>query len=220
MEDYKLLRERMVQIQIKRRGIKDSRILEVFKTVPRHLFVQKPYRYLAYEDRPLPIGFDQTISQPYIVALMTKLLDVQPNDRILEIGTGSGYQAAILSRLCSWAFSIERFQSLASQAENTLEEVGYDNVTIVCKDGGQGLEKHSPFDGIIITAAAPSIPQPLIDQLKPGGSLISPIGNRSRQILQRLTKLPDGEIEIDDLIPVVFVPLRGNYGWLPNDPDF
>jgi protein-L-isoaspartate(D-aspartate) O-methyltransferase len=220
MEDFKLLRERMVRDQLKRRGINDSRILEVFETVPRHVFVEQQYTYMAYEDRPLPIGFDQTISQPYIVALMTELLNVQPQERVLEIGTGSGYQSAILSHLCAHVYSIERFQSLALKAEKVLKELGYDNISIFCSDGSLGLEKHSPFDKIVITAAAPGIPQPLIDQLKAGGRLVIPVGNRSRQILQRLIKSPDGNIETDDLIPVVFVPLRGVYGWLHNDPEF
>ncbi len=145
---------------------------------------------------------------------------MQQQDRILEIGTGSGYQAAILSRLCDHVYSLERFQPLALAAKKVLEELEYDNTTIECKDGSLGLEELSPFDGIMITAAAPDIPQPLIDQLKPGGRLIIPVGNRSHQMLQRLTKLPDGTVETDDLIPVVFVPLRGAYGWLPNDSGF
>lgn len=217
MEDWDLLREKMVRDQIERRGIHDGRILEVFRSVPRHVFVPQMYRYAAYEDRPLPIGDGQTISQPYIVALMTQLMNIQPQERILEIGTGSGYQAAILSRLASHVYSIERFNSLAKQAENNLTESGFTNVTIFNRDGSLGLEEYSPYDGVLITAGAPSIPQPLIDQLKPGGKLVIPVGSRTSQMLKRLIKQADGSTEIDDLIPVVFVPLKGKHGWNNND---
>ena len=213
MEDWDLLRERMVRDQIERRGIHDSRILEVFRSVPRHNFVPAPYQHAAYEDRPLPIGDSQTISQPYIVALMTQLLNVQADERILEIGSGSGYQAAILSRLAAHVYSIERIKSLAQQAEKSLAESGVSNVTIFNQDGSLGLEEYSPFDGVLITAGAPSIPQPLIDQLKPGGKLVIPVGSRTSQVLKRLIKQADGSTEIDDLIPVVFVPLKGKHGW-------
>src|SRR5665648_686915 len=207
MEDWDLLRERMVRDQIEWRGIHDSRILEVFRSVPRHNYVPPPYQHAAYEDRPLPIGNGQTISQPYIVALMTQLMNVQPDERILEIGSGSGYQAAILSRLAAHVYSIERIKSLAQQAEKNLSESGVSNVTVFNRDGSLGLEEYSPYDGVLITAGAPSIPQPLIDQLKPGGKLVIPVGGRTSQMLKRLIKQADGSTEIDDLIPVMFVPL-------------
>ena len=217
MEDWDLLREQMVRNQIERRGIHDSRILEVFRTVPRHIFVPEPYRHAAYEDRPLPIGNGQTISQPYIVALMTQLMNVQPDESILEIGSGSGYQAAILSRLAARVYSVERIKSLAQQAEKNLSEAGCSNVKIFNRDGSLGLEEYSPFDGVLITAGAPSIPQPLIDQLKAGGKLVIPVGSRTGQMLKRLIKQSDGSTEIDDLIPVMFVPLKGKHGWSGDD---
>jgi len=217
MDNTQATREKMVRDQIERRGVLDPRVLEAMNVVPRHLFVPAEYRNMAYQDRPLPIGQDQTISQPYIVALMTEQLSLKPEDIVLEIGTGSGYQAGILSRLVKQVYTIERFQPLAQMAKRVLKELRYDNVTVICQDGSLGLKEHMPFDAILIGAASPKVPEPLLDQLKIGGRIIVPIGGSGHQILQRMTKGLDGNLETDELIPVIFVPLRGYYGWHEDD---
>lgn len=217
MESFEFAREKMVRDQIQRRGVKDLQVLEVMRSVPRHLFVTKDDQTLAYQDHPLPIGYDQTISQPYIVALMTEQLQLKPEEIVLEIGTGSGYQAAILSRLVKHVYSIERIQPLANQAKTVLKNLAYDNVDIFCKDGSLGLQEFAPYDAILITAAAPAIPQPLLDQLKPEGRILLPVGSSGHQILLRIKKMPDGSLISDELIPVVFVPLRGFFGWHEDD---
>ncbi|MHB8133742.1 MAG: protein-L-isoaspartate(D-aspartate) O-methyltransferase [Anaerolineaceae bacterium] len=217
MDNTQAAREKMVRDQIQRRGVVDPRILDAMNVVPRHLFVPAEYQNLAYQDRPLSIGLGQTISQPYIVALMTAQLRLTPEDIVLEIGTGSGYQAGILSRLVKQVYTIERFQPLAQMAKRVLKDLGYENVTVICQDGTLGLKEHAPFDAILIGAASPKIPEPLLDQLNIGGRIIVPIGGSGHQILQCVTKRLDGKLETDELFPVIFVPLRGYYGWHEDD---
>ena len=196
----------MVEKQIERRGINDPRVLEVMRDTPRHLFIPEYLKEMAYEDGPLPIGEGQTISQPYIVALMTELLELKGDEKILEIGTGSGYQAAVLSALVSEVFSIEIVKNLVDRAELRLKNMGYKNVTIRWGDGYKGWPGEAPFDGIIVTAAPDKIPQLLIDQLKVGGRLVVPIGTH-RQELKVITKDKDGTIQSKNIIPVRFVPM-------------
>ncbi len=201
------LRRRMVKEQILARGIRNPRVLEALQSVPRHWFVPASVQDRAYQDRPLPIGSSQTISQPYIVAIMTELLDPQPEDTILEIGTGSGYQAAILSPLVARVYSIEIVPELADRARSVLAERGYDNVTVITGDGYRGLPEHAPFNGVILTAAPETIPQPLIDQLAVGARLIAPVGRFDQQLVV-LKRTPNG-IERRNIFPVRFVPMTG-----------
>ncbi len=217
MEDFSLLRDLMVKNQIEQRGIRDERILNVFRTTPRHAFVPPAYQNMAYQDRPLPIGDGQTISQPYIVALMTELINPQPDQSILEIGTGSGYQAAILSQLVKEVFSIERHPSLFQQTATLFKTLGYTNIHALYGDGSQGLPDEAPFDAILVTAAAPQIPSILLNQLKKQGKIIAPIGKRSSQTLVRWVKQTDGSLTKEELSAVAFVPLRGEYGWLEDE---
>jgi len=209
--DFVQARERMVERQIANRGISSPRVLEAFRSVPRHKFVPEHKREFAYSDGPLPIGKGQTISQPYIVAYMTEVLTLEPEDRVLEVGTGSGYQAAILGELAGEVYTIERHQSLADTAARLLEQMAYDNIHVVQGDGTHGLPDHAPFDGVIVTAAAPEVPQPLLDQLAEDGRLIMPVGSRGGQVL-KLYHREEGEITIQTLSPVAFVPLVGDYG--------
>lgn len=214
MEDalYASEREQMVETQIVRRGVRDVRVLEAMREVPRHLFVAPEYRYLAYSDGPLPIGHGQTISQPYIVALMSELLQLKGDEKVLEVGTGSGYQAAVLSYLAREVHTIERYANLARYAAVILKELGLDNVHVHTGDGSKGLPEHAPFDAIIVTAAAPNIPRPLLDQLKDGGRLVIPVGGRGGQVLERWVR--QGErYDYESIIPVAFVPLVGEQGW-------
>jgi protein-L-isoaspartate(D-aspartate) O-methyltransferase len=198
----------MVEWQIKARGVKDPRVLEAMQSVPRHLFVPKNRRSHSYSDGPLPIGSGQTISQPYIVALMTELLDLDESDTVLEVGTGSGYQAAVLAEIVQKVLTIEIKEELGLQAGKRLKELGYGNVDVHIGDGYEGLPGKAPFDGIIVTAAARDVPEPLIRQLRPGGRLVIPVGRPySIQSLLLITKDEDGEIESRTIIPVAFVPL-------------
>jgi protein-L-isoaspartate(D-aspartate) O-methyltransferase len=202
-------RHQMVE-QIRGRGVTDAAVLAALEAVPRHLFVPEPERAKAYEDRPLPIGDGQTISQPYMVALMTSLLELRPGERVLEIGTGSGYQAAVLSRVAAEVYTIEIRQSLAERARRTLADLGYRNVHARTGDGFQGWREAAPFDGILVTAAPPSVPDPLLRQLKTGGRLVIPVGDRnSLQSLLVLTKRPDGGFDRANVMPVYFVPMTG-----------
>ncbi|RJP69610.1 MAG: protein-L-isoaspartate(D-aspartate) O-methyltransferase [Candidatus Abyssobacteria bacterium SURF_17] len=205
-------RRRMVERQLRARGITDERVLASMLLVPRHEFVPEELRDQAYEDHPLAIGENQTISQPYMVAVMTQELQLKPSDVVLEIGTGSGYQAAVLSRLASAVYTIERHQSLAFIAHTTLREVGYRNVIVICSDGSGGLPDKAPFDGIIVTAGAPEIPHALLDQLGEGGRLVIPVGEKMLQVCKRITK-HGGRFETQDVTGCVFVPLIGKFGW-------
>jgi len=198
----------MVRRQIEARGVSDARVLAAMRQVPRHRFVPASQRAHAYEDRPLPIGEGQTISQPYIVALMTELAALEPGDRVLEVGTGCGYQAAVLAEIGVEVFSIEIIESLATQAEAILSELGYrEKVKIRRGDGYAGWPEHAPFDAILITAAPPAIPEPLKQQLKPGGRLIIPVGQHFQNLL-RVIRTTDGFRE-ESVIPVRFVPMTG-----------
>lgn len=209
--DYQKARERMVERQIASRGIASPRVLEAFRSVPRHLFVPEHKREFAYSDGPLPIGEGQTISQPYIVAYMTEALELTGEERVLEIGTGSGYQAAILGELAAEVYTVERHESLADTASRRLEQMGYDNIHVIHGDGTHGLPEQAPFHGVIVTAAAPEVPRPLLDQLAEGGRLIMPVGSRGRQVL-KLYRRQEGEIKQETLSPVAFVPLIGDHG--------
>lgn len=201
-------RNRMVQAQLVSRDIHDQRVLDAMRRVPRHLFVPEDLRGSAYADRPLPIGERQTISQPYIVALMTQLAETKPNSRALDVGTGSGYQAAVLAELCEHTYSIEIVPSLAETAAERLAELGYDNVTVRCGDGYRGWPEHAPFDLIILAAAPDHIPPALIEQLAPGGRLILPVGDY-RQELVVVNKRADGSTHQRTITLVAFVPMTG-----------
>lgn len=201
-------REEMVNTQIKARGIHDPGVLKAMRTVPRHLFVPKKYRHQSYQDKPLPIGYQQTISQPYMVAFMSAAIKPQPTDRVLEIGTGCGYQAAILSQICQEVFTVEIVEPLAKQAKETLKQLGYNTHTKI-GDGYEGWAEAGPFDAIIVTAACPIIPDPLIQQLKLGGTIIIPVGEPfSEQTLLKGIHTEKGLL-VEHLIPVQFVPFTG-----------
>jgi protein-L-isoaspartate(D-aspartate) O-methyltransferase len=205
--DWQRQREAMVASQIAARGVRDDRVLQAMRTVPRHLFVPEDARAEAYADHPLPIGEGQTISQPYIVGLMTELLGVKPGDRVLEIGTGSGYQAAVLAAMGCEVYTIEIREALAAQAQRRLPELGYKNVKVRSGDGYSGWKEAAPFAGIIVTAAPERVPQPLIDQLVMGGHLVIPVGAFYQQ-LKVITRESGGYSETD-VIPVRFVPMTG-----------
>jgi len=202
----------MVDTQLLQRGIRDERVLTAMARVPRHEFVADPYRAQAYDDNPLPIGEGQTISQPYIVALMLEMLHLSEEDIVLEIGTGSGYQTALLAQLSRHVYSIERHATLAAQAQAVLARLGYRNVTIEVGDGSKGFPAHAPFDGIIVSAAAPELPQALFEQLKEGGRLVIPVGPAEAQFLQLVTK-EEGKPVLSEQIPCRFVPLIGEQGY-------
>jgi protein-L-isoaspartate(D-aspartate) O-methyltransferase len=210
--DFVALRQAMIEGQLADRGIRDPRVLNAMLTVPRHLFVPQTERIYAYQDRPLPIGQNQTISQPYIVALMTELLLLQEGDKVLEIGTGSGYQATVLGQLAGEVHTIERHADLAALAESLLREIGADNVQVHIGDGSLGWPQSAPYDAILATASAPSAPQPLLEQLAVGGRLVLPVGGVRQQTLQRWVRNEDG-FDHEDVTPVAFVPLIGEYGW-------
>jgi protein-L-isoaspartate(D-aspartate) O-methyltransferase len=206
--DFPAQRERMVKEQIVMRGVVEERVLAAMRKVPREEFVPAEYRAESYTDRPLPIGYDQTISQPFIVAFMTEELRPEPTDRVLEIGTGSGYQAAILAELVAEVYSIEIIEPLAKSAEATLQRLGYKNVHVKAGDGYKGWPEHAPFDSIIVTCAPERVPQPLIDQLKDGGRMIIPVGAKFAQELYLLEK-KNGRLEQSAVLPVRFVPMAG-----------
>jgi protein-L-isoaspartate(D-aspartate) O-methyltransferase len=210
------LRANMVAQQLIKRGIDDPRVLQAMRDVPRHLFVPKSQRAQAYEDIPLAIGHEQTISQPLMVAIMTGALQLRGRERVLEIGTGSGYQAAILSRLAGVVFSIERIPALAARACATLARAGVMNVHVLIGDGSLGLPEHGPYDAVLVTAAAPKLPPALVDHLRPGGRLVIPVGDRHEQTLIRLTVTDDGP-RVERLGGCRFVPLIGQQGWLGGD---
>jgi protein-L-isoaspartate(D-aspartate) O-methyltransferase len=207
-----LLRRRMVEEQIRRRGIRDERVLSVMEEVPRHLFIPKEVRQLAYADEPLPIGEGQTISQPYIVAEMTAALRLSGTEKVLEVGTGSGYQTAILARLCRELVTIERLATLSAEARARLSTMGAGNVTFIVGDGSLGSPEHAPFDRILSAAASPSVPVPWISQLSEGGIIILPVGGRYEQELIRVTRAGDRTVS-EDLGGCRFVPLVGMHGF-------
>jgi protein-L-isoaspartate(D-aspartate) O-methyltransferase len=214
MSDFERARERMVSDQIAARGIRDERVLQAFRAVPREKFVQRGFEEFAYEDGALPIAANQTISQPYIVALMVAAARIKPTDRVLEVGTGSGYAMAILSQLAARVYGIERHTTLLVGARRRLEELGYDNVELREGDGTRGWPESQPFDAILVAASAPEVPATLLSQLTVGGRLIIPVGrHRFRQTLRRVTRRGELEYEQDDLGGVAFVPLIGEHGW-------
>ena len=205
---YQLLRQAMIENQIIDRGVSDERVIKAMNDVPRHLFVKESLRDLAYSDGPLPIGHNQTISQPYIVAYMTEILQPDTHHIVLEVGTGSGYQAAILSKLVNHVYSIEIIPELGKEAANRLDKLGYDNVTVKIGDGYNGWEEHAPFDRIIVTAAPEQIPKKLVDQLKSGGLMILPVGKTSfGQDMRIVKKDRTGQVTTKETIPVRFVPM-------------
>jgi protein-L-isoaspartate(D-aspartate) O-methyltransferase len=210
--DYVQLRERMVKEQLVSRGINDPRVLRAMAKVPRHLFLESELGDHAYEDHPLPIGANQTISQPYIVALMVEALELKGAERVLEVGTGSGYAAAVLSQLCAEVFTVEAVQELALKARTLLSSLGYRNVSVLVGDGTLGWEERAPYDAVVISAAAPCIPRPLIEQLKIPGYLVFPMGEKELQSLVRIRKDGAG-IREEYLGECQFVKLRGRYGW-------
>jgi protein-L-isoaspartate(D-aspartate) O-methyltransferase len=210
--DLDARRHHMIESQLRQRGIRDERVLAAMSRVPRHEFVGEPYQSHAYDDNPLPIGEGQTISQPYIVALMLELLEPAPDQTVLEIGTGSGYQTALLAELVRHVYSIERHTSLARAAQNTLRRLGYANVTLEVGDGSAGLPAHAPYDGIVVAAAAPNLPRSLFDQMKDGGRLVIPIGLPDSQQLLLVKKL-EGKPVVFEQIGCRFVPLVGEHGY-------
>lgn len=210
--EYAKLREVMVETQLVMRGIKDIRVLDAMKKVRRHLFIPEALWGSAYDDIALPIGEGQTISQPYMVAAMTELLELTGDEKVLEIGTGSGYQAAVLAELAREVYTIERIPRLADEARLRLEGLEYRNVTVLTGDGSRGLEEKSPFDRIIITAAAPELPEIVVKQLKEGGIIIAPVGDRTSQVVIKGRK-KKGVLAEEFHTPCIFVPLIGEYGW-------
>lgn len=207
-DSFSKVREQMVESQLVKRDIVNQRVLDVMKRVPRHQFVPASMRSRAYDDSPLPIGKGQTISQPYIVALMTQLVDPRPHQKALDIGTGSGYQAAVLAELAKDVYSIEIVESLAVEARDRLKTMGYKNVNVRHGDGYRGWKSQAPFDVIIVAAAPDHIPPALVEQLAPGGKMVIPIG-KDWQTLVVIEKKPDGTVEKRDVIPVAFVPMTG-----------
>ncbi|NTU55786.1 MAG: protein-L-isoaspartate(D-aspartate) O-methyltransferase [Anaerolineales bacterium] len=210
-QDFLTERKLMVARQLRGYGISDRRVLEAFESVPRHLFVPQEYRSSAYEDGPLPIGFEQTISQPYIVAYMTQLLGLTGGERVLEVGTGSGYQAAILSALTAEVHTIELIPALADRAKTVFERLGLRNIYLHVGDGSLGWEEAAPYDAIMVTAAGPRVPKPLLNQLADRGRMVLPVGERGDQVLELWRR--EGEtFPHETLLPVAFVPLRGKEG--------
>lgn len=210
---FAALRHTMVEEQIRRRGGCSERVLEALHRVPRHEFVPPENRSGAYTDQPLPIGDGQTISQPFMVAAMTEALHLTGAEKVLEVGTGSGYQAAVLSLLVRELYSVELHTELAAAARARLARLGYANVSVYCGDGSRGLPEHAPFDAVIVTAAAPHVPATLIEQLREGGRLVIPVGREREQELIRARKLAGGGTEQERLLACRFVPLRGEHGW-------
>ncbi|MBP9675807.1 MAG: protein-L-isoaspartate(D-aspartate) O-methyltransferase [Anaerolineaceae bacterium] len=212
MDEFAAAREQMVAWQIEKRGITNHAVLNAMRSVPRHLFIPPEYVAEAYADCPLPIGYGQTISQPYIVALMTQLLQLTGKENVLEIGTGCGYQAAVLSLLAHEVHSVEIIAPLTAETQKRLDRLGYNNVSVHLGDGSLGWQPNAPYDAIMVTAHAPKAPPALLEQLKPSGRLVLPVGSRNRQWLQ-YWRCENGVWQEESLIPVAFVPLRGEHGW-------
>lgn len=215
--NFDIARKRMVENQIVSRGIKDRRLIEAMLKVPRHIFVEEAMAAQAYNDKPLPIGEKQTISQPYMVAVMTELLELKGNEKVLEIGTGSGYQAAILASLADRVYTIERIRSLVLRARKALDSLGFLNVNIKIADGTIGWTEEAPFHAVMVTAAAPDVPEELVEQLAAGGKLVIPVGDQLDQTLVRIVKRDDGSVVREDFIGCRFVKLIGKYGWEGKD---
>ncbi len=215
-QERRSARNTMVDNQIMSRGVEDTYVLEAMRTVPRECFIPADVDEFAYDDMPLPIGHGQTISQPYVVAKMAEIAELHPTDKVLEIGAGSGYGAAILSRIADQVFTMEINEALAMRAENILSDLDYENVTVLNKDGSGGLPEEAPFDAIIVTAGAPQVPDILRKQLKPGGRLVIPVGPTQRQQnLFQVYRRSDDKFETLDFGPVAFVPMTGEHGWQP-----
>lgn len=215
--NFEKRREKMITRQVVRRGVRDERVLAALRRVPRERFVAEDLAELAYEDAPLPIGEGQTISQPYIVALTMEALQLSPSDRALEVGTGSGYAAAVLSQLASEVYTVERFETLAAAARERLERLEYHNVHVVHADGSLGLSEHAPYDAITVPAVGPRPPPALLEQLRIGGRLVMPVGPDGSQVLQRITRLARDEYREESLMAVRFVPLIGEQGFAPGE---
>ncbi len=215
IDRFQKQRMRMVDTQLRSRGIKDTRVLKAMEKIPRHLFVDEALQDQAYNDCPLPIAENQTISQPYMVALMTEALGLRGKEKVLELGTGSGYQTAVLAELADRVFSVERIASLASRARKILDSLNYFNVAIRVGDGTYGWREEAPFDGIIVTAGAPEVPKTLVEQLAVGGRLVIPVGGRYSQNLMRITRMSEDvdDIETENLGGCRFVDLIGEHGW-------
>ncbi len=212
--DFAKERQEMVRTQIEARGVKNPLILKAMRTVPRHLFMPEEMRSMAHSDRPLPIGRGQTISQPYIVAYMSELLRLGGGEKALEIGTGFGYQAAVLSHVASFVYTVEYHQELMDRAEQIFHSLNYTNILTKRGDGSQGWEEHAPYDGIIATASGPEVPRPLKEQLKTGGRLVMPIGRyRFGQQIVRVTRGSGANYHLEKFLEVSFVPLVGEFGW-------
>jgi len=211
-QEWRHERERMVKEQIVARGVEDQRVVDAMMRVPRHFFVDKIYAHQAYNDYPLSVGHGQTISQPYMVAVMTELLELKPGDAVLEIGTGSGYQTAILALLCKMVYTIERLSALKESARDKLDKLGFKNIAFMTGDGSLGWPQYAPYDGIIVTAGAPEVPNALIDQLAEKGRLVIPVGSELYQTLNLVTK-QRGRIFRKEIFECTFVPLLGKQGW-------
>jgi len=219
-DPYRNARERMVEEQLRGRDIRDPRVLEAMRSVPRHRFVPEDLSDQAYSDGPVRLEHGQTISQPYIVALMSQLLELHGGETVLEIGTGSGYQAAVLSRLAGRVYSLERVAELARGAAQRLEELGCENVRVYERDGSSGLPEHAPYPAIIVAAAAPRVPAPLMEQLEIGGRLVVPVGSQEGQTLELWRRESEEDFSQNRIAPVAFVPLLGEHGWSSDDRPF
>lgn len=217
---FRRARERMVEEQLRGRDITDPRVLQAVGAVPRHRFVPEDLRDQAYADGPVRLDHGQTISQPYIVGLMSQLLELRGSETVLEIGTGSGYQAAVLSRLAKQVYTLERVPELASAAANRLKELGYTNVEVIEGDGSAGLPEHAPYPAIVVTAAAPRVPGPLKDQLEVGGRLVLPVGSQEGQMLEIWRRKSEDNFSQERVAPVAFVPLLGEHGWSSDERPF
>ncbi|MCD6526391.1 MAG: protein-L-isoaspartate(D-aspartate) O-methyltransferase [Desulfuromonas sp.] len=211
--DYSIARRRMISQHVVARGVQDQNVISVMEQIPRHLFVEEALQSQAYTDYALPIGDKQTISQPYMVAVMSEALQLKGGERVLEVGTGSGYQAAVLSKLVAHVYSVERIANLARRARRILDQIGCSNVHIRVSDGTSGWSDQAPFDGIIVTAGAPQVPDCYREQLAIGGRLVIPVGGADYQVLKRITRIEEDRYDEEDLLECRFVPLIGQHGW-------